>query len=144
MSSSYYREVDIKSYTSQKDINQYYQGFFPIKHKFWACKRKSPTMRHFFYIPKTYVIIDSYQKRSWIGPILWIQRVPNLFIYQFSNIRGCTFNYYFQRQSFYDSIEEMLTKLDEFGGLVDMVSQNLWRVIYQLGTSVRMRYNMSI
>ena len=27
----------------------------------------------------------------------------------------------FQRQSFYDSIEEMLTKLDEFGGLVDMV-----------------------
>ena len=27
----------------------------------------------------------------------------------------------FQRQVFYDSIEEMLTKLDEFGGLVDMV-----------------------
>lgn len=26
-----------------------------------------------------------------------------------------------QRQSFYDSCEEMLTKLDEFGGLVDMI-----------------------
>ena len=28
---------------------------------------------------------------------------------------------FFQRQAFYDSCEEMLTKLDEFGGLVDMV-----------------------
>ena len=58
--------------------------------------------------------------------------VPNLFIYQCSNFRGFTFNYYFQRQSFYDSIEEMLTKLDEFGGLVDMVSQNACRDLLHL------------
>ena len=64
MSSSYYREVDIKSYTSQKDINQYYQGFFLSNISFGRAKEISLTMRHFFYIPKTYVIIDSYQNRS--------------------------------------------------------------------------------
>ena len=32
-----------------------------------------------FTHPEHYIIIESYQNRSWIGPILWIQSVPNLF-----------------------------------------------------------------
>ena len=57
--------------------NKYYQ-LFSVKHEFWARKR-NVSRRRFFYTPKTYVIIDSYSNRSWIGSILWIQCVPNSF-----------------------------------------------------------------
>ena len=36
-------------------------------------------MRRLFYASKTYIIIESYLNWSWIGHVLWIQCVPNLF-----------------------------------------------------------------
>ena len=53
ISSSNYREEDIKYITLKND----YHYYFSIKHKFWAHKRNI-SRRYFFYAPKTYVIID--------------------------------------------------------------------------------------
>ena len=50
-----------------------------VQYKFWACKRNF-TWRRFFHAPKSYVIIDSYWNRSWIGPIPWNQRVQYLLL----------------------------------------------------------------
>ena len=53
------------------------QNIFLKKTFFYAPKTYFST-KSFFYVDKTYVIVDNYN-RSWNGPILWIQRGPNLF-----------------------------------------------------------------
>ena len=49
-----YRKVDIKIYSLQDN----YHTFFSFNHKFLT--RKGNVSGDFFYMPKTYVIIDSY------------------------------------------------------------------------------------
>ena len=59
-------------------------NFSPIKHMFWVHKR-NVSMRHFFYAPKTYVIIDSYKKK-----IINSSYSLNPVCTKFSNFQGFT------------------------------------------------------